>query len=109
MLLEELGAIGGPDALGRRYVLDADRDAVERSEGGLFLEGGGGASRLPEHGLAIERHDGVDLGIDSIDALQEDLHHLERRDLAGAVEADELDSRSEAEIAGHSHGDSPQV
>src|SRR6266508_619648 len=77
-------------------------NAVERAHGGVATgERSGSTARLEERAFAIHGDEGVHHGTDPVESLENRLHHLERRDPAGAVQAGELDGRREAEIAGH--------
>ena len=61
VVLEELRAIGGPEAAGRRHVLDRDGHAVQRRPSARApAERGRRAPGLGQRRLARERDDGVD-------------------------------------------------
>jgi hypothetical protein len=101
-MLEDLGAPGGADALGRGEVLDRDRDAVERADGGLLPERRGGALRGGQGLLPRDRDVGVDARVHRVDAREHGPHDLEGRDLAGAIEALERGGRGKAQVmVGH--------
>ena len=79
VVFEELRTEGRPHPFRDRHVLDPDRNAVERTQGGGATgERRRGAARLAERALAIHGDEGVHQGVDLSEAFEDRLHHLER-------------------------------
>src|SRR6185312_4233293 len=89
-------------ALGQHQVLDGDRHAVEIAEPlaallPALLRGPRGTQRA----VGIEMLEGVELGIEGLDAGDRRLRRLDRRGLARLVELGELPGGHQGEIGGH--------
>jgi hypothetical protein len=96
--LVDLRAPRGADPLGGREVLDGHRHAVERAERAAAPEPGRRLPRCGQRRLARQRDVRVHMRVDHVDPGQDGLHDLERRDPAGAIQADQLRRGCEAEI-----------
>ena len=90
-------AVGEAQALDGPVVLDGRGDAREGTRvAGRDRVGGG------QRTLGVDLHEGVELGVELLDAIERALHELARGDLAGAHHAGELAGRTEHQIAvGH--------
>ncbi len=78
----------GPDALGRHQVLVGDRKPVQRPLPRPAVE----LARPVERPLGGDRHDGVDLGVDRLDAVEMSLGDLGRADLLARSRAEVSDA-----------------
>ena len=77
-ILEDARALGGADALGRSQVLDrlgqAVHPAANLAASKLFVARPG---LRDEIAAVLQRHDGVDLGIERVDVVEVRVHHLD--------------------------------
>ena len=90
---------------GDHEVLDRERHAVQRPERRAPLAerplgGPGVAPRL----IGRQRHEGVQVRVEPVDAVEHRVHHLDRRDLAAANERGQLGGGQPAEVVGVASG-----
>jgi hypothetical protein len=97
-MLEGVGAHCRALALGRRQVLDRDRDAVQRADVATARDGAlRGASEL-DRLVLVDEAEAVEPRIDLSDPGEAGLDDLDRRELALTDAAGELVRRREAEV-----------
>ena len=99
VMLVDLAAPRGADALGRREVLDRHRHAVQRTEARAAPGRRRRLLRGLQRRLGGHRAVGVQARVHALEAGEHRLHEVERRDRAARDQRDELRGRHEAEIA----------
>ena len=98
---EDRRAEGGPEAARLGEVLDGDGQAVQRAGRPARRQRGVGGVGLSENILARPpRDDGVDGGIDRVDAVEEGRDHLAGRQLPPAQALREQPGRHPADVTG---------
>ena len=82
-------------------VLDADRHAVQRPARPAGRDLGLGGLRRRHRRLAVEPDEDVELRVEPLDALEQRLHQLDRREFAGGDRPRRLGGRQPVQV-GHS-------
>src|SRR5581483_12497931 len=94
----ELRAGGRPDARDLEGILHRHREPVEQTEGLSPGERAVGAIGSGARAFGVERHDGVDARVQSLDAVEVVVEALAAPDVATAKRGDGVDGRTKYEI-----------
>ncbi len=100
--IARLRAAAGRPALGPDIVLDGRRHPVDEADRRARSPARLGRARGRERALAIDQQEGVDDGIEALDAVERVAHDLDRRKLAVAIAPDQLAGGQRVDVG---HGD----